>query len=75
MSTQTSAPSPTALSESDPNSLQPCREGYDGLTPTQQAARAEMLHRAYSIWRSKGSPDNSQVADWLEAEAEVLKES
>ena len=52
----------------------PCHAGFEGLDETQQAAHAEILHRAHSIWLSNGCPENSQMADWLKAEAEVLSE-
>lgn len=65
--------SPT-LAEYEPGASQPCHDGFRYLTVTERAARAEILHRAYSIWESKGSAGNSQLSDWLEAESEVLSE-
>ena len=62
------------LAESEPGASQPCHDGFRNLTVTERASRAEILHRAYSIWESKGSPENSRLDDWLEAEAEVLSE-
>ena len=56
------------------NSPLPCQPGFEGLSAAARASRAEILHRAYSIWESHGSPDNSQMSDWLAAEAEVLSE-
>jgi hypothetical protein len=67
--------SPPVLPDSEPSSAQPCRDGFQGLDAPERALRAEILHRAYSIWVSKGRMENSHVADWLEAEAEVLSES
>ncbi len=61
-----------AEAESEPDS--PPADGFDGLNAAEQALRAEILHRAYSIWESKGRPANTQLADWLEAEAEVMQE-
>lgn len=52
-----------------------CGDGFAGLTAADQARRAEILHRAHSIWESKGRGPDHQLADWLEAEAEVLAES
>jgi hypothetical protein len=43
-----------------------------GLTSTDRAAREEILHRAYSIWENAGRPEKRELANWLEAEAEVL---
>ena len=63
------------LATSEPGALQPCHDGFRYLTATERASRAEILHRAYSIWESKGSPADSQLADWLEAESEVLSEA
>jgi len=66
--------SPPSRPESAPESLPFCHDGFQGLSVTARAAHAEILHRAYSIWESKGSPEHSELADWLEAEAEVLAE-
>jgi hypothetical protein len=53
----------------------PGPDGFEGLTAAEQAVRAEVVCRAHSIWESKGRPENSQLADWLEAEAEVAHEA
>lgn len=37
-----------------------------------RAPREEILHRAYAIWESEGRPDNRALANWLEAETEVM---
>ena len=63
------------LPSSDRYSSQPCHDGFAGLSAEERAKHAEMLHRAYSIWECKGQPKDSQMADWLEAEAEVRGES
>ena len=55
-----------------PDEPPPCPDGYEGLNALQRAQRAEILCRAYSLWDCKGRPDNSQLDDWLEAEAQVL---
>lgn len=52
----------------------PCHDGFFGLDESQCTLRAEILHRAYSIWESKGRPDNDAVANWLAAEAELKNE-
>jgi len=43
-----------------------------GLCVTDRAAREKILHRAYSIWETSGRPENRELANWLEAEAQVL---
>lgn len=72
----TSAPHAFAfpVSESDPEIVQPCHEGFAGLTAEARATRAETLFRAHSIWDNNGRPDNTEVADWLAAETEVRNE-
>ena len=50
----------------------PCLPGFEEIVDKQRASHAEILHRAHSIWESKGRRDDRQLADWLEAEAEVL---
>ena len=57
-----------------PDAPLPCHDGFEGLNAEERSAHAEILCRAHSIWESKGQPNNSQLADWLEAEAEVLGE-
>ncbi len=53
----------------------PCHVGFGGMTKAEQAVRAEVLHRAYSIWENSGRPAGSAVSDWLQAETEVLNET
>lgn len=52
----------------------PEHDGFEGMGAKQRATRAEILHRAYSIWECKGRPDDTALADWLEAEAEIREE-
>jgi hypothetical protein len=54
---------------------QECLDGFGGLNVADCAARAEILHRAYSIWESKGRPEGSHLADCLEAQAEVSEQA
>lgn len=51
------------------------QDGHAEENAALQAAHAEILHRAYSIWESKGRLESGQLEDWLEAEAEVLSET
>ena len=44
-----------------------------GLKVTDRAVREEILHRAYAIWESEGQPQDRKLANWLEAEAEVVR--
>ena len=61
-------------STSDVVSAQPSHDGFESVHALAQAEHDETLCRAYSIWDCKGRPGNSQMADWLQAEAEVLSE-
>ena len=61
-------------SESNVIVSQPARDGFESVHALEQAEHDEMLCRAYSIWDCKGRPGNSQLADWLQAETEVLGE-
>lgn len=49
--------------------------GGFGPAAPQRAAHAEILQRAYSIWECAGRPENRELANWLEAEAEVWAEA
>jgi len=70
---ESSNPVPAALflPHYQADSVPPCPDGFAGLNPKQRAERAEILCRAHSIWEGKGRPDNSALADGLEAEAQV----
>lgn len=43
-----------------------------GLQSTDRAVREEILHRAYAIWEREGHPADRKLANWLEAEGEVM---
>jgi hypothetical protein len=58
-----------------PSAFTPGCAGFEALGAKERSTHAEILCRAHSIWQGKGQPDNSQLADWLQAEAEVLGES
>ena len=75
MEPHNSAPSAFVFPHYQPDTPPPCHEGFEKLNADECSAHAEMLHRAYSIWECKGRPVNSQMADWLEAQAEVLGEN
>ena len=65
------SPSPT---DAETETVSPPADGFAGLSVEARILRAEIMHRAHSIWVSKGRPVDSQLADWLEAEIEVLRE-
>ncbi|HWL16333.1 MAG TPA: DUF2934 domain-containing protein [Opitutus sp.] len=48
------------------------REAFPDMNSGDRAPREEILHRAYAIWESEGRPDNRALANWLEAETEVM---
>jgi hypothetical protein len=50
----------------------PPLDAFPGMDSADRAPREEILHRAYAIWQSEGQPDNRKLANWLEAEAEVM---
>ena len=75
MKSLSSIQSSPVLPDFEPDSSQARHDGFKGLNATEQASRAEILFRAYSIWESKGRQNGSQLADWFEAETEVLSET
>jgi len=75
MSTLIAEPSLQEVPETLADCSQPCHAGFEGLNEAQRAFRAEIVHRAHSMWECKGRPVDSQLDDWLAAEAEVLRES
>jgi len=75
MKSLSSIQSSPVLPDFEPDSSQARHDGFEGLNSTEQASRAEILFRAHSIWESKGRPNGSQLADWFEAETEVLSET
>jgi hypothetical protein len=50
------------------------RTPYDfpGMKSVDRASREEILHRAYAIWEREGHPNDRQLANWLDAENEVM---
>ena len=59
--------------KSDTETTSPDVHGFEHVTG-DHVAHEEISHRAYSIWRSAGRPENCDLANWLTAEAEVLGE-
>lgn len=51
------------------------QKNFPGMKSSDRAPREEILHRAYAIWESEGHPADRQLANWLEAEAEVMGHS
>jgi hypothetical protein len=41
------------------------------LVSTDRAAREEIQHRAYALWKQSGGSDGHSLEHWLAAEAEV----
>ena len=62
---------PPVLNRERAMSLQ-TRDNFPGMKFTDRAAHEEILHRAYAIWESEGHPNNRELANWLDAEAEVM---
>lgn len=50
------------------------RDDFPGMKSTDRAPREEILHRAYSIWEDEGHPENRKLANWLQAETEVMSQ-
>ena len=75
MNSSPSTQSSPVLPDFEPDSSQARHDSFEGLNATERASRAEILFRAHSIWESKGRPHDSQLADWFEAETEVLSET
>jgi hypothetical protein len=50
----------------------PGRDTFVGLHASDRGVREEILHRAYAIWESQGHPEGRELANWLEAETEIL---
>ena len=61
------------LSQSNAGCPEGALDGSTGLKCTDRAAREEILHRARTIWKRRGEPQNVDLSIWLEAEAEILK--
>ena len=74
MKTTDPAPCAFALPSSQPIDPVPDHGGFEGKEMEARCLHAEILCRAHSIWECKGRPDNSGLADWLQAEAEVMGE-
>lgn len=58
--------------DDEPAAALPGRDTFVGLKSSDRAAREEILHRAYAIWESEGHPSDRKLANWLQAEAEVM---
>jgi hypothetical protein len=56
----------------EPASASQARDNFPGMKSADRAPREEILHRAYAIWEGEGHPDNRQLANWLDAEAEMM---
>lgn len=59
----------------EPAASSQVQEHFPGMKSSDRAPREEILHRAYAIWESEGHPADRQLANWLEAEAEVMGRS
>ena len=47
-------------------------ESLVGLRSTDRAAHEEILNRAYLLWESEGRRENRALANWLQAEKELM---
>ena len=48
----------------------PVRELFSSANPW--APREVISHRAYAIWQREGFPENRALANWLEAEVQIM---
>ena len=55
-----------------PHTTNEAMDGANGLTSTNRAMREEILHRARTIWETRGQPTGMDLAIWLEAESQIL---
>ena len=74
MRLESSRPPLPVILDSAPDVSSPTLTGFGGAAAPERAAHAEILHRAYTIWECAGRPENRELANWLEAEAEVFAE-
>jgi hypothetical protein len=60
------------ISDQKPNFAREPRYDFPGMKSSDRAPHEVILHRAYAIWEREGHPHDRQLANWLEAEAEVI---
>jgi HSP20 family molecular chaperone IbpA len=62
-----------ALSSSASSPKVPQFADQDGKARISQALQARISERAHSLFEQSGRPDGNHIADWLQAESEVLQ--
>lgn len=55
-----------------PNVAREPRRDFPGMKSSDRAPHEVIMHLAYAIWEREGHPHDRQLANWLEAEAEVM---
>ena len=50
----------------------PAREIFSGSNSSPWAPHEVIRHRAYAIWEREGHPENRALANWLDAETQIM---
>jgi hypothetical protein len=60
---------------STPPTAQPIKQPVPGTPASAKIPHERIAMRAYEKWVQRGRPHGSDQKDWIEAEAELLKEA